>query len=328
MLAWTQKVLGLESAPRDLSIGFASGRFPYINRPFGIVPRNPLETLIWPTVQRFIFLEAMEIFLRLSRGQVLSSADITTHWMSRSLFSASQWDSLKDLSSHDKSFRIDDDGIPYRPRWEFDKMSLIPEWTSEEVEQHVTFVLGSHDPIARRLGLKFSDLDIFNLSFTPPAEIDKTHVEMAGLIESLKSYPKQHREKSVEKSNEMSLKTNLPNCTQATFYKPWHRSRMPRTVLVFIDRDGKKARLRGEKALEIYRTAMAGTVQLPSQEDLMARALVGSPEEIVEQLQPGAPHGFQQDDRLMLWFEFNQSEGDSILSQMRLFADSVMPHHI
>ncbi len=307
MLAWTQKMLGLDSAPRDLSIGFASGRFPYINRPFGIVPRDPLETLIWPTIQRFIFIEAMEIFLRLSRGQVLSSTDITPHWLSRSLFSESHWDAIKDLSSQDKTFRIDDDRIRYRPRWEFDKMLLIPDMTPEELQ--VTFVLGSHDPLARRLGLKCSDLDIFNLSFTPPAEIDKTHVEMAGLIESLQSYPKQQREKPIA-------------------YKPWHRSRMPRTVLVFIDRDGKKARLRGEKALDIYRTAMAGTVQLPSQDDLMARALVGSPEEIVEQLQPGAAHGFQADDRLMLWFEFNQSEGESILSQMRLFADSVMPHYM
>src|SRR5207248_9081169 len=38
---------GLDPAERrTLTIGFASGRFPFINIPYGIVPRNPVEAEI------------------------------------------------------------------------------------------------------------------------------------------------------------------------------------------------------------------------------------------------------------------------------------------
>jgi hypothetical protein len=100
---------------------------------------------------------------------------------------------------------------------------------------------------------------------------------------------------------------------------------MPRTVLVFINNDPQKARMHAESSLKIYLEAMAGTVQLPSLQDLMSRALIGDPQEIIDQLQPGAPHGFQKEDRLMLWFEFNQSGEGEVARQMRLFAEAVMP---
>src|SRR5213075_3134339 len=58
---------------RLLTIGFASGRFPFINVPYGIVPRDELERANWPMVKNKIFEEATEIFLRLLRGDVLSS---------------------------------------------------------------------------------------------------------------------------------------------------------------------------------------------------------------------------------------------------------------
>lgn len=322
MLAWSQAVLDPE-AGRRLAIGIASGRFPYINRPFGIVPRDKIEAFIWPTIQRFIFLEAMEIFLRLSRGHIIGSCDLNKHWLNRGMFSEEQWESISFLAKNDKSYEISENAIRYRPRWDFESMALVPELLPSELEKMTTFVLGSHDPLARIHGLKFSDLDIFNLSFTPPAEIDKTHSEMARLIETYQESPQVPLESMVT-HDKLTVKTVIDNVR----YRPWHRSRMPRTVLIFIDKDPKKARLMAENALEVYRGAMAGTVRLPPQSDLLARALVGSPLEIVEQLREGAPHGFHADDRLMLWFEFNQSDGDLILSQMRLFAEEVMPHFV
>ena len=63
---------------RLLNIGFASGRFPFINVPYGIVPRNALESAAWPVLKNKIFEEATEIFLRLLKGEVLSSDMIAT----------------------------------------------------------------------------------------------------------------------------------------------------------------------------------------------------------------------------------------------------------
>src|SRR5439155_1219058 len=57
------------SESRRLHIGFASGRFPYANVPYGIKPRNEAEALAWPVVKTKIFHAATEIFLRALRGE-------------------------------------------------------------------------------------------------------------------------------------------------------------------------------------------------------------------------------------------------------------------
>ena len=301
-LAWHN--LYVTEKPRSLAIGLASGRFPYINRPFGIVPQNELEKILWPTIQKYIFLEALEIFIRLSQNEILSSDEVTEWWIDLSTVSEDQWLRLeKNRSSFGElELKITDKKILYKPRWQFEQLKLVPEIQNEDLHKHLRFVLGSHEPRARELGLKFTNLDIFNLSFTPPQEIEKTHADMARLIDSYKNDP--------------TVQIDL---------KPWQRSRMPRTVLVFIDKDSRQAKQRAEAAIETYRKAMAGTVQLPHTDELLSRALVGSPEEIIDQLHPDSPHGFHQNDRLMLWFEFNQSDGDAIIRQMRLFAEKVMP---
>ena len=59
---------------------------------------------------------------------------------------------------------------------------------------------------------------------------------------------------------------------------------------------------------------------------LLQRALIGTAADIRAQLAPGARHGFHPDDRLMLWFEFNQTNGSQILDQMERFADQVLPY--
>src|SRR5688572_22006429 len=69
--------------PRALNIGIAAGRFPYQNAPFGITARDRVEALLWAHVQRFAFYEAVEIFLRLLRGEELGSHQLTAHEVSR-----------------------------------------------------------------------------------------------------------------------------------------------------------------------------------------------------------------------------------------------------
>src|SRR5438128_3897750 len=71
---------------RILTVGFASGRFPFINVPYGIVPRSPVEEAGWPVVKNKIFEEATEIFLRLLKGEVLNSEMVARRTLRRSDF--------------------------------------------------------------------------------------------------------------------------------------------------------------------------------------------------------------------------------------------------
>ena len=248
-----------QSTPRQLDIGIAQGRFPYINQPYGIFPRNELEKKDWANVNRMIFLEALEIFLRLSLGETISDQSITKY-----------------------------PGI--EPRWIFDELKLVPEIKPNKIN----FILGSTDPLARQLAFKLCDIDLFNLSFTPPEQINALHDELATVCQPPR--------------------------------KPWKRNRLPRTVLVFIDKDAKTAQKIAHQAFDTYIDAMQGTVKLPPKEALMARALIGNAEQVIEQLSPDDPHDFRQEDRLMLWFEFNQSDNAKICERMQYFYEQVKPH--
>jgi hypothetical protein len=58
---------------------------------------------------------------------------------------------------------------------------------------------------------------------------------------------------------------------------------------------------------------------VPDKRVLLERALFGDGAEVREQLSPDNPRGFHGDDRLMLWFEFNQLDGDAVARQMSYF---------
>lgn len=259
----------LSDEPRDIYLGMASGRFPYINKPFGVVPRDDVEKEHWRAYKRMIFLEALEIFLRLSLGEAISSDDLRCH-------------------------TLPDTDIPYRPRWQFEKLRLVPE-LDDLARTRLHFVLGSHDPLAHELAMEITDTDLFNLSFTPPEKLNEIHRELELLCARLDR-------------------------------KPWARRRLPRTVLIFIDESSTKAVERAEQCFATYIDAMKGTVRLPPKETLMERALIGTPDQICQQLDPESERKFHADDRLMLWFEFNQTKNDDIRFQMELFADKVKPH--
>jgi len=290
-LAWHNS---LRKNPRKLWIGVASGRFPYINRPFGITPRSEVESILWSQYQSLIFTEALEVFLRLLRGETISSVDITKHRIGRHNFRDQAYFETACANLKSLGLSFEGQGVDYVSRWNFERLKLVPEMGSEDIDANLRCVLGSSDPYARSVGLRFADLDIFNLSFTPPDAINKLHSEM------FERYKEAGRE--------------------------WHRSRLPRTVLVFIDPDRQTAFEAASKCFDTYIEAMRGTVQLPSKEFLMERALIGTPADIRKALSPDDPHGFHREDRLMLWFEFNQPDNRKILNQMKLFAEDVAPH--
>lgn len=258
--------------PRELSIGVAAGRFPYQNAPFGLTPRDAREAAAWSQVQRIAFYEALEIFLRLLSGEELGSDQLVRHY-------------LDPLQGGDPATSPSDTARALEPRWRFEPLRLVPR---EGSANDVRIVLGSSDPEAFRFARRFWNVDLFNLSFTPPAKIEALHSE---------------------------LKRGDPS---------WTRARLPRTVLVFADPVRAVARERASAALDAYIEAMRGTAQVPDKSVLLARALVGDASEIREQLAPGAPHGFHPEDRLMTWFEFNQLSGDDIQGQMRYFFEQVV----
>lgn len=259
---------------RKLRMGIAAGRFPYQNSPFGIGPRDEREKDLWGITKRYIFLEALEIFLRLLSGETLSSNRVK------------QW-RLQDSEITDEILRKKYLGnLEVRPRWCFEDLSLVPQ--SKEVER-LEVVLGSQDPLALEWGLNWWDLSVFNLSFTAPEKIENLHQMM--------------QQRAIEKN------------------RVWNRGRLPRTVLVFIDKNRKKAYELASGVLDTYIEAMRGTAQVPDKEILMSRALVGDPQEIRDQLHPENPRGFKSDDRLMLWFEFNQMEDAAIQNQMKWFME-------
>src|SRR5204862_2802407 len=101
---------------RILTVGFASGRFPFINVPYGIVPRDEFEKAHWPAVKNKIFEEATEIFLRLLRGDVLGSDDVAPRAV---------------------------EGTPLAPRWVFPKLKIIPQEPRMDL---LRLSIGSHDP--------------------------------------------------------------------------------------------------------------------------------------------------------------------------------------
>src|SRR6267142_6641184 len=104
---------GLDSNERRiLTVGFASGRFPFINVPYGIVPRDAVEAAAWPVVKNKIFEEATEIFLRLLRGEVLNSSMIARRSLKRPDFRKDE-DWQRAVAAYGQQV----DEIPVEPRW-------------------------------------------------------------------------------------------------------------------------------------------------------------------------------------------------------------------
>src|SRR5438477_7815416 len=139
---------GLDPAERRaLTIGFASGRFPFINIPYGIVPRNPVEAAAWPVVKNKIFEEATEIFLRLLKGETLNSSMIAARTLRRADFrSDADWNRV--VEAHGQYV----DEVPLRPRWEFPNLKIVPQKPRMDL---LRLSIGSHDPATQIFANQF-----------------------------------------------------------------------------------------------------------------------------------------------------------------------------
>lgn len=272
---------GLDPAEqRAITIGFASGRFPFINVPYGIVPRDPVEAAAWPVVKNKIFEEATEIFLRLLKGETLNDSMIATRTLKRADFRTdADWQRVQEAYGQ----YVDE--VPLDPRWRFPNLKIVPQESRMDL---LRLSIGSHDPATQIFANTILPVGVFNLSITPGDEIEKTNERMA------------------------------------THYHPagggWHRRLMPRTVLVFINDDAEAAKEEARDALSNYWRALEGTLDEAKVQRATNNALVGDAPAILEQMKR-----FHPEDRLMLWFDFNNHDSKRVMKNMSDFMTRVVP---
>lgn len=280
---------------RLLELGFASGRFPFSNRPYGIVPRNETETAAWSVLNGRIFLQATEIFLRLLKGEVIASQDVSPIVLLPSHFrSEEEWVQLVEAYKKESGAVGKVNSIPIPSYWNFDKVGVIP---FDAPLEYLRLTIGAHWAEAHELANRYLPCGVFNLSITPPEVIEATHKNMQSVYNSSGG--------------------------------EWKRSLMPRTVLVFINDDPKLsvaendrvAKERATDANKAYWTAIQGTIDPVKLAVAVDNALVGHPETVVEQMKKR----FHPDDRLMLWFDFNNHNNEEVGSSMQAFMEKVAP---
>lgn len=280
---------------RRIHVGFSQGRFEFMNRAAGIVPRNAVEEAAWPALRGKIFAEAAEIFLRLLRGEVLSSTQIQRTTLTRSSFRSDEdWDKVVAAAGETERRRGESAAIEVDSRWNFEALKIVPQDWRRELLQ---LIVGSHDPQLQEKVNQFLPVQVFNLSITKPEIIEDTHARMR------KAY---HPEGG-----------------------SWQRSYMPRTVFVFVnDQPGltpeqkrQRAQEEAEAALGAYWTALEGTLDPAKVKHAANNALVGNPEDIAKQM----AQRFHSQDRLMLWFDFFNHDNARVIANMEAFMHEVVP---
>jgi alkanesulfonate monooxygenase SsuD/methylene tetrahydromethanopterin reductase-like flavin-dependent oxidoreductase (luciferase family) len=275
---------------RRICIGFSAGRFQFMNRAYGIVPRNPVEEAAWPALRGQVFAEACEIFLRLLRGDTLSSADVSPTILTRANFRSDEdWEGVKAAAGSPTAA-----SIPIENRWAFDVLKIVPsDWRRELID----LVIGSHDPRLQVAVNRTLPVKVFNLSITRPDIIDATHERMREAF---------HPDGG-----------------------PWQRAHMPRTVMVFVNEQpglspkqrSQAAQAEAKRALGAYWTALEGTLDPAKVERAANNAVIGNAEEVAAQIR----ERFDPADRLMLWFDFFNHDCDRVISNMEAFQHQVVP---
>jgi len=280
---------------RRLHIGFSAGRFEFMARPYGIVPRDAVEEAAWPALRGQVFAEASEIFLRLLNGEVVSSEMIQPTILNRDNFRSDEdWERVQRTAMSVRGLDSIPDSIEFAKRYEFEEIKTIPqEWR----RGLLNLVLGSHDSNLQVEVNKFRPVQVFNLSITPPHVIEETHDRFS-----------QHYHPDGG---------------------PWERSMMPRTVMVFVnDEEGltpeqqdEGAMKEARAALSTYWNALEGTIDPAKIERAADNAVIGNVETVSEQIL----ERFHPEDRLMCWFDFFNHDSKRVKRNMTAFMTKVAP---
>ena len=278
-----------EAETRRIHLGFAAGRFDFMNRASGVVPRNAVEEAAGRAWKGKVFHEAAEIFVRLLNREVLNSDMIPTPRFTRRDFRSDEdWQRIQQVAGTDA------DEIPLERFWSFEDLKIVPQDYRRELLQ---LIIGSHDPRTQDYVQTFAPVHVFNLSITQPAVIEATHERLG--------------------------RTFHPDGG------PWKREYMPRTVFVFLnEEDGLTpeqrtagARAEAKKALEAYWTALEGTIDPAKVARATNNALIGNAEDVAQEM----AKRFHPDDRVMLWFDFFNHDSARVMRNMERFMERVAP---
>ena len=293
-IANTVQFLSMMDDSRKLYVGFSAGRFEFMARPYGITPRNDWESVAWKALRGQIFLEASEIFLRLLKGEIISSEQIRKTVLTRSNFRSDEdWLAVQEAYSKDNEVK-DVESIIIPNRYNFEAISIIPQqWNRDQLQ----LVAGTHDPVAQEFVNTILPVRVFNLSITSPEVIDSTHKRMA------ENY---HPDGGI-----------------------WQRSYMPRTSFVFINDEpdltdeekSEAANIEAQQALQAYWNALEGTIDPDKVSKAANNALIGNPFEIAEQI----VDRFHPEDTIMAWFDFFNHDSERVCRNMTAYMTKVVP---
>tara|TARA_B100001758_G_C18393062_1_gene604141 strand:+ start:1 stop:1242 length:1242 start_codon:yes stop_codon:yes gene_type:complete len=284
-----------EMEQRRLHIGFSAGRFEFMARPYGIVPRNMIEEAAWPALRGQIFAEASEIFLRLLNGEVISSNDIRDTILTRENFRSNEdWEKVQSVYMKYNKLEKIPDVVEIPHRYDFEEIKTIPQNWRREL---LNLVLGSHDPKLQIEVNKWRPVQVFNLSITPPHIIEETH----------------------ERMNEYYHSNG----------GPWNRNMMPRTIMVFVnneedltpDEQSIAAKEEARAALNTYWSALEGTIDPSKVERATDNAVIGNVQEVAQQI----IQRFNKNDKLMCWFDFFNHDSERVQRNMKAFMNDVVP---
>ncbi len=284
-----------DTEERRLHIGFSAGRFEFMARPYGIIPRNIVEEAAWPALRGQIFGEASEIFLRLLNGEVISSNMIRDTILTRENFRSDEdWERVQIAAKEFSDQNEVTEKIEIPHRYDFEEIKTIPQNWRRDL---LNLVLGSHDPKLQIEVNKWRPVQVFNLSITPPHIIEETHERMD------ENY-------HVDGGK-------------------WNRSMMPRTIMVFVNNeDGLSseeqsiaAKEEAKAALNTYWSALEGTIDPSKVERASDNAVIGNVEEVAQQI----IQRFDKNDKLMCWFDFFNHDSERVQRNMKAFMDEVAP---
>ena len=320
-----------DGSPRRIHVGFSAGRFDYMNRAHGYVPRDVLESAVpYPLLKGKWFHEATEIFVRLLAGETLASDDVPMRTIARAdCRSDEDWQRIRAAGKQAGVLRTGpgvavlaataaggagQSVIPVAPhdveathgaggdaehvvlpkRFVFEELKIVPhDWRRDLVQ----LVAGSHDPSIAELANRWLPCQVANLSITPPAVIEATHERMAAIY---------HKDGG-----------------------PWTRDMMPRTVMVFLNEEPgldaaertAAAQQEAKAALSAYWTALEGTLDPAKVENAADNAVIGNAEEVASQVAAR----YHADDRLMLWFDFFNHDSARVVRNMEAWMGKVAP---
>jgi hypothetical protein len=284
-----------ESEQRCLHVGFSAGRFEFMARPYGVVPRNAIEEAAWPALRGQIFLEASEIFLRLLRGDVINSESIRPTVLIRNNFRSDEdWSAVQDAAVEFESLSERPDEIHLPSRYVFEDLKIVPSKFRREL---LRLVAGTHDPHAQEFVNTILPVKVFNLSITSPEVIDQTHARMAEVY---------HADGG-----------------------EWRRRDMPRTSFVFLNAEEglsseeqtAAAKHEAKVALGAYWKALEGTIDPEKVSHAANNALIGNVEDVARQM----VERFHPEDRIMAWFDFFNHDSDRVCRNMTAYMQQVVP---